>query len=94
MNTSLLLLAGLALVVSATGASAHSPHEVRHLLEDHGYSKIDFIETSPPIYMANACKEGIRYHFHVNTYGEVTERRAVGECETHRHWPHRPWNRW
>ena len=81
-------------LLSFTPANAHSPQDVRHLLQDRGYSNIEFLDTSPPLYMANACRDGVRYHFHVDYYGEVTERRPIGECENHEHhhrwqWRHR-----
>lgn len=64
----------------ATSALAHTPSDVRHILRDHGYYNIDFIETNPPVYMANACRGHVRYHFHVDYYGQVTERRPIGRC--------------
>jgi hypothetical protein len=67
-------------LLTATAASAHSADQVEQILENHGYSRIDFVDATPPNYMANACKNGVRYHFHVNYYGEVTERREVGSC--------------
>ena len=86
-----------AAVVAATAAMgqtamAHTPHEVEHILQDHGYSRIEFISTNPSNYMANACRAGLRYHFHVNNYGEVTERREIGRCygENRYRW-HRFW---
>jgi hypothetical protein len=67
-------------LIQVTAANAHSPHDVVHILRDHGYTEIEFVDPSPPNYMANACRDGIRYHFHVDYYGEVTERREIGYC--------------
>lgn len=67
-------------LTSVTSVNAHTPQNVAHILRDHGYTKIEFVETNPPTYMANACKNGVRYHFHVNFYGVVTQRREIGYC--------------
>ncbi len=67
-------------IFAASAASAHTPDEIVDILQDHGYSRIDFVDSTPPNYMANACKNGVRYHFHVNYYGNVTERREIGSC--------------
>jgi hypothetical protein len=63
-----------------TSASAHSASAVQDKLERRGYSRIEFTDATPPNYMANACRDGVRYHFHVNYYGDVTERREIGSC--------------
>lgn len=70
----------MATIAMTHAAFAHTPHEVEHILQDRGYNRIEFISTNPSKYMANACREGIRYHFHVNNYGDVTERREIGAC--------------
>lgn len=81
-------------LTSVTAANAHSPHDVVHILRDHGYTEIEFADPSPPNYMANACKNGIRFHFHVDYYGEVTERRKIGYCESdHDHDRRSRWRR-
>ena len=69
-----------ATLITATAASAHSASAVQDKLERHGYSRIEFTDARPPNYMANACRDGVRYHFHVNYYGDVTERREIGSC--------------
>lgn len=81
--TKSLILAGAiaaAALASATAANAHSAGDVEEILQDHGYSRIQFTDPNPPNYMVNACKDGTRYHFHVDTRGEVTERREIGSC--------------
>jgi hypothetical protein len=70
----------LTLASQVTSASAHSPQDVVHILRERGYSNINFLDATPPNYMANACREGVRYHFHVNYYGDVTQRRPIGQC--------------
>ncbi len=69
-----------ATLITSTAASAHSADAVQEILENHGYSRIEFTDARPPNYMANACRGGVRYHFHVNYYGNVTERREIGSC--------------
>ncbi len=81
--TKIAALAGaLAAATIATSgvASAHSPDEIVDILQDRGYSRIDLVDPTPPNYMANACRNGVRYHFHVSFYGNVTERREIGSC--------------
>jgi hypothetical protein len=82
MSKSIILAGAVAAaaLASATAASAHSAGEVEEILENHGYSRIQFTSTNPQNYMANACKDGVRYHFHGNNYGQVTERREIGSC--------------
>lgn len=85
--TKSLILAGAiaaAALASATAANAHSAGEVEEILQNHGYSRIQFTSTNPQNYMANACKGGVQYHFHVNNYGDVTQRREIGECDVPR----------
>ena len=81
--TKSLILAGAiaaAALASATAANAHSAGEVEEILQNHGYSRIQFTDATPPNYMVNACKNGMRYHFHVNYRGDVTERSETGSC--------------
>ena len=94
MSKSATLLGAIAAatLTSATVANAHSPHDVVHLLQDDGYSQIEFVDPNPPNYMANACKDGVRYHFHVDYYGQVTERSEIGSCESARR--HNRWGGW
>ena len=78
-----------ATLITATAASAHTPNEIVDILQERGYSRIEFTDASPPNYMANACRSGVRYHFHVSFYGDVTERREVGSCGGGRHYGQR-----
>ena len=78
-----------ATLITATAASAHTPNEIVDILQERGYSRIEFTDASPPNYMANACRNGVRYHFHVSFYGDVTERREVGSCGGGHHYGHR-----
>lgn len=90
--TRIVTLAGAvaaATFVTATAASAHTPNEIVDILQERGYSRIEFTDARPPNYMANACRDGVRYHFHVSFYGDVTERREVGSCGSRHHYGHR-----
>lgn len=68
------------IVVGASTASAHTAGDVFDRLQARGYTNIQFTDSIGPNYMANACRDGIRYHFHVNNYGDVTQRRDIGDC--------------
>lgn len=75
-----------ATMITATAASAHTPDEIVDILQERGYSRIEFTDASPPNYMASACRNGVRYHFHVSFYGDVSERREVGSCGGRHHY--------
>lgn len=74
------------MLASVTAANAHTPQEVRHMLQQRGYYQIHFVDTNPRHYQVNACNDGRRFHFHVNFYGEVTERDSVGRCRRFGGW--------
>jgi hypothetical protein len=85
MQKSLLTAVGFAVatVGLSNAASAHDARQVRDELRDRGYYQIQFIVDEAP-FQVNACRGDERYHLHVDWYGHVTERSAIGEC-------HRPW---
>jgi len=71
---------GLALLILSAGtASAHSVSEAEQTLYQHGYSDIRLERASLP-YSFNACKRGVRYHIHVDYYGDLVEVDAMGAC--------------
>ncbi len=71
---------GLALLIFGAGtASAHSVYEAEQTLYQHGYSDIRVERASLP-YSFNACKRGVRYHIHVDYYGDLVEVDAMGPC--------------
>ena len=71
---------GLALLIFGAGsASAHSVYEAEQTLYQHGYSDIRLERASLP-YSFNACKRGVRYHIHVDYYGDLVEVDAMGAC--------------
>ena len=73
-----------ALTFIAGTASAHDANQVRYELQQRGYYGIRFLDNRPPHFQVNACRGGERLHLHVNYYGRITERNAIGPC--HRHW--------
>ena len=94
-NISIAATAIAATVALSQAACAHSPHDVQHMLQDRGYSQLEFTSTDPSNYMVNACRAGRRHHVHVNYYGEVTERRDIGPCYAEPDLPRRHgWTNW
>lgn len=81
MSKSMFAVVGvfLAMAGSASVASAHDAREVRSDLRDRGYYQIQFIEDEAP-FQVNACRDGERFHLHINWYGHVTERSPLGPC--------------
>ena len=82
------MLAGITAAISLLAvapASAHTPHKVRHMLQDRGYYRIQFTDRVLPTFQVNACRRGMRFHLHVNYYGEVTRYDRIGWCKHRRH---------
>jgi len=73
-----------ALTFMAGTVSAHDAYQVRDELQQRGYYSIRFLDAQPPHFQVNACRSGERFHLHVNFYGRITERNAIGPC--HGHW--------
>ena len=65
----------------ATLASAHDGSQVRYELRQQGYSRIQVLVGGAP-FQINACRDGTRYHLHIDSYGQITERAPTGAC----HW--------
>src|SRR6478672_11121192 len=77
------------LVAFAAGpASAHDAGQVRYELQARGYYNIRFLVPEPP-FQVNACRDGVRFHLHVDYYGRVTERVGVGACHA---WSRAPYD--
>jgi hypothetical protein len=57
----------------------HSLHEAKHSLRDLGYYDIEVERASLP-YSFHACKRGVRYHIHVNYYGDLVQVDELGRC--------------
>ena len=73
-------IAVLALVGASTPASAHDSSQVRYELRQQGYSNLQFIVDEAP-FQVNACRDGDRFHLHVDWYGRITERAHIGQCQ-------------
>jgi hypothetical protein len=59
--------------------NVHSLHEAKHSLRDLGYYDIQVERASLP-YSFHACKRGVRYHIHVNYYGDLVQVDELGRC--------------
>jgi hypothetical protein len=82
-------------VAGASTAQAHSASGARDVLRNHGFYDIQNERTDSLPYSFIACKQGTRYHIHVNYYGEVEQADEVGQCRGHEaqyeyRRPHRP----
>ena len=84
MRNALAAVSALSLVgLTALPARAHEASQVRYELRQRGYYDIQFIVSEPPQFQVDACRDGERFHLHVDFYGRVTERSAVGRCRSH-----------
>ena len=57
----------------------HSLHQAKHTLRDLGYYNIQVERASLP-YSFHACKRGLRYHIHINYYGDLVQVDELGRC--------------
>jgi hypothetical protein len=57
----------------------HSLHQAEHKLRRLGYYAIDVERASLP-YSFQACKRGVRYHIHVDYYGDLVQVDELGRC--------------
>jgi hypothetical protein len=60
----------------------HSVHEAREKLDRLGYYNIHTERASVP-YSFIACKRGVRYHIHINYYGDFEQVDPVGACRSY-----------
>jgi hypothetical protein len=68
------------LAFATSGAAvAHGVGKVRKELTDQGYEDLEFQRTRPP-FKLDACKDGTIYHLHVDFYGKIIQKKAVGDC--------------
>jgi hypothetical protein len=89
-------LLALGLCASATGGAAfvvpspagdsatlvlrvHSVYEAEESLHRRGYYDVRLERASLP-YSFNACKRGVRYHIHVDYYGDLVQVDPIGSC--------------
>ena len=68
-----------ALALGAPRADAHSLYEAKDTLYGLGYYDIQVERASLP-YSFNACKRGVRYHIHINWYGDLVKVDELGSC--------------
>jgi hypothetical protein len=57
----------------------HSVYEAEDSLHRRGYYDVRLERASLP-YSFNACKRGVRYHIHVNYYGDLVQVDPIGPC--------------
>jgi hypothetical protein len=57
----------------------HSVYEAEETLQRRGYYDVRLERASLP-YSFNACKRGVRYHIHVNYYGDFVQVDPIGPC--------------
>lgn len=69
----------LAIAVIAHDVRGHGVAKVRKELTEQGYVDLEFQRTRPP-FKLDACKDGTIYHLHVDFYGKITEKKAIGDC--------------
>jgi hypothetical protein len=63
----------------ATPAYAHNVERVRRELLEQGYEQLEFSRIKPP-FKLDACRDGQKFHLHVDYYGKVTEQTPIGSC--------------
>jgi len=57
----------------------HSVYEAEDALRRRGYYDVRLERASLP-YSFNACKRGVRYHIHVDYYGDLVQVDPIGNC--------------
>src|SRR5262249_60633834 len=67
------------IAIGASTAQAHSFYEAKDSLYGLGYYDVRVERASLP-YSFNACKRGVRYHIHVNWYGDLVQVDPIGPC--------------
>ncbi len=71
------------LALGTSAAHAHSLYEAKDTLYGRGYYDVRIERASVP-YSFNACKRGVRYHIHVNWYGDFEQVDPIGPCNRYR----------
>ena len=64
----------------AAPASSHGTKQVSRELKEQGFEQLEFQRTKPP-FKLDACRDGQRYHLHVDYYGKLTEQTLLGPCD-------------
>ncbi len=73
-------VAGVVIVLALALGSplcAHDPGEVREMLRKQGFDQLEFQRTKPP-FKLDACRDGERFHLHVDFYGKIIEQTSIG----------------
>ena len=68
----------------------HTTSQVRYELRERGFYNLQFIEDEAP-FQVNACRDGERFHLHIDWYGRITEQSPLGPCGDS--WRRRSWRR-
>jgi hypothetical protein len=77
------LVAGVLVFVAwdwVTPAYAHGVDRVRRELTEQGFEQLEFQRTKAP-FKLDACRDGERFHLHVDWYGKITEQTPIGSCD-------------
>ncbi|MEN0001179.1 MAG: hypothetical protein AAF940_09860 [Pseudomonadota bacterium] len=85
--------ARLALEVSATGEIQQrrvigrcldpiDSRQVPQILAQAGYDRIELLDDTPPIFIAEACKDDARVELIVGIRGRILQETGVGQCRT------------
>lgn len=63
--------------------SCNPPIDGRNLVKvmrEKGYNRISVINNTPPRYQIEACTKNIRYDITLNRFGNITQRKRIGDC--------------
>jgi hypothetical protein len=64
----------------------HSVNDAEQTLYRRGYSDVQVERPSLP-YSFSACKRGVRYHIHIDDYGDLVQVDAIGRCSSNAYRP-------
>lgn len=56
------------------------PNDVRQVLREKGYNRIQFTDRQLPRYVAEACFKNRKVELLINRFGEVRDERRIGQC--------------
>ncbi len=56
------------------------PNDVRKVLRDAGYNRIQFLDRQLPWYRAEACQQATKFELLLTRYGEVRRATPIGQC--------------
>ncbi len=67
------------LALGTSSANAHTLDEAKQTLRGLGYHDVRIERASLP-FSFNACRHGVRYHIHMNWYGDLVQVDPLGRC--------------